>query len=61
MVTDHFDFDSAIGLAGFREHISGTLTEIAQFRGLCSLLYMSKRSQSVSHTVPSSEKKGKSG
>jgi len=36
--TDHFDFDGAITLASFGEHITGSLTEIAKFRGMLSLL-----------------------
>jgi len=36
--TDHFDFDSAITLASFCEHITGSLTEIAKFCGTISLL-----------------------
>jgi hypothetical protein len=38
-MTDHFDFDGTIGLAGFCEHVPGSLAEIAQFRSFGGLLY----------------------
>jgi len=38
--TDHFDFDGAITLASFGEHITGSLAEIAKFCGTISLLWI---------------------